>query len=249
MPTVIDTILKALSDVIPERVTAGHKGEMSGIAIYGRDEQRGRPFICLNIFGGGFGAKAKGDGMSGVVSIAQGAVQNAPVEVQEAYYPLIIEAHRLRQDSGGAGEHRGGLGAQLVIGSDQDIFMNLSFVRTKLAPWGLHGGLDALPMDAVLETREGEKRPATVIDKQLIRPGDRVVISGGGGGGYGDPLDRPLAQVALDVADGYVSSQAARTLYGVVLADDGEADVAASEALRAEMREGRKAKRRQRATA
>ena len=217
LPTVIDTILRALSDVIPDRIPAGHKGDMSGVALYGRDERRGRPFICLNIFGGGFGAKPHADGESGVVSICQGAVQNAPVEVQEAYYPLIIEAHRLRMDSGGAGEHRGGLGAELVYASDQDFFMNTHLQRTKMAPWGLHGGKDAAPMGAVFVDAQGAESSAVSLDKQVVRPGEKVIVRAGGGGGVGDPRNRSADRVRQDVVEGAVSLERAKVDYGVVI--------------------------------
>jgi N-methylhydantoinase B len=217
LPTVIETILRALADVLPDRIPAGHKGDMSGIAMYGYDGRRKRPFICLNIFGGGFGAKPHADGESGVVSICQGAVQNAPVEVQEAYYPLVIEAHRLRTDSGGAGKYRGGLGTEIVVASDQDFFMNTHLQRTKLAPWGLHGGRDALPMDAVFVRADGHETSAVSLDKQLVGPGEKVIVRAGGGGGYGNPLERPAEKVLQDVRAGYVSLEAAEILYGVVI--------------------------------
>lgn len=217
MPTVIDTIIRALVDVLPERVPAGHKGDMSGIAMYGRDEVRKRQFICLNILGGGFGAKPHADGENAVVSICQGAVQNAPVEVQEAYYPLLIEAHRLRTDSGGAGRYRGGLGVELVISSHQDFFMNTHFQRTKMPPWGLHGGHDALPMNALVQTGAGEELSGTSLDRQRLQPGDKVIVLTGGGGGYGPPFERPAEDVRRDVAEGSVSLKAAADLYGVVL--------------------------------
>jgi N-methylhydantoinase B len=215
LPTVIETILRALSDVVPDRIPAGHKGDMSGLALYGEDAERKRRFICLNIFGGGFGAKPHADGESGVVSICQGAVQNAPVEVQEAYYPLIIETHRLRPDSGGAGKHRGGLGVEIAISSDQDFFANTHLQRTKLAPWGLHGGKDGLPMDAVLVHRDGHETSAVGLDKQLVRPGEKLIVRGGGGGGFGSPLERPMELVHCDVTRGAVSPERARIDYGV----------------------------------
>jgi N-methylhydantoinase B len=236
MPTVIDTILRALSDVLPGRIPAGHKGDMSGIAIYGRDEGRGRNFICLNIFGGGFGAKQGGDGVSGVVSVCQGAVHNAPVEVQEAYYPLVIEAHRLRQDSGGAGRQRGGLGVELIYTSPQDFHMNTHLQRTKLAPWGLHGGGDALAMDAVVEKAEGTSLPGVALDGYRVQPGDRVIVRSGGGGGYGPARERAAELVQRDVVEGLVSFDAARRQYGVVLdAQTHAIDHAATAALRARM--------------
>lgn len=236
LPTVIETILRALADVLPERIPAGHKGDMSGIAMYGYDERRKRPFICLNIFGGGFGAKPHADGESGVVSICQGAVQNAPVEVQEAYYPLVIEAHRLRTDSGGAGKYRGGMGTEIVVTSDQDFFMNTHLQRTKLAPWGLHGGKDGRPMDAVFVHDDGHETSAVSLDKQLVLPGEKVVVRAGGGGGYGNPLERPAEKVLQDVRDGSVSPEAAETHYGVVIdASRRSVDATRTSALRRKM--------------
>lgn len=239
LPTVIDTILKALADVMPHAITAAHKGDMGGIAMFGNDEQRKRRFICLNIFGGGFGARPNGDGLDAVVSITQGNVRNAPVEVQEAYYPLRIETHRLRPDSCGAGEHRGGLGVEIVMKSDQDFFMNTHFQRTRLAPWGLRGGKSALAMEAEIVRADGRHESGNVLDGMRIAPGDRMIVRSAGGGGYGDPLDREPGKVAGDVLDGIVSVESARRDYGVVLAADGKgADLAATTAERARLRGG-----------
>jgi N-methylhydantoinase B len=237
LPTVIETILKALAEVLPGRIPAGHKGDMSGIAMYGRDGSRNRNFICLNIFGGGFGAKPHADGESGVVSICQGAVHNAPVEVQEAYYPLIVESHRLIPDSGGAGKYRGGLGAEVVMTSDQDFFMNTHLQRTIMPPWGLHGGKEAMPMGAVFVGKDGSERSAVALDKQIVKPGEKVVVRAGGGGGYGDPLERPAEKVREDVARNAVSLARAASDYGVVIKPETlELDMAATEALRKKMR-------------
>lgn len=228
LPTVIDTILKALADVLPHAITAAHKGDMGGIAMFGFDEARRRRFICLNIFGGGFGARPNGDGLDAVVSVTQGNVRNAPVEVQEAYYPLEIETHRLRPDSGGAGRHRGGLGVEIVMKSEQGFFMNTHFQRTKLAPWGLAGGKDALPMEAEILRADGTREPGNVLDGMRIAPGDRMIVRSAGGGGHGDPLERAPEKVARDVADGIVGPEAALRDYGVVLTASGEPDLAAT---------------------
>lgn len=237
LPTVIDTILKALSDVLPNAVTAAHKGDMGGLAMFGRDHKRNRPFICLNIFGGGFGARPNGDGLDAVVSVTQGNVRNAPVEVQEAYYPLQIETHRLRPDSGGAGKYRGGLGVEIVMKSDQDFFMNTHFQRTKLAPWGLHGGKDALPMEAEIVRKGGTSLAGNILDGMRIEPGDRMIVRSAGGGGFGDPLERDPKLVLEDVIEGNVSIDAAQRDYGVIVkADLSGIDVGATESERAKAR-------------
>ena len=237
MPTIIDTTLKAMADVLPDRIPAGHKGDMAGLALFGEDKARnGRRFVCTNIFGGGFGAKSSGDGVSAVVSLCQGGVHNAPVEVQEAYYPVFIEAHRMRIDSGGAGKFRGGLGVELVISSKQDFFANTHLQRTKLPPWGLHGGKDALAMGGEVITTDGKRIPGARLDNARVAPGDKLTVLAGGGGGWGPAWERPAERVRLDVIEGLVSLEAARRDYGVALDPKTYAiDAAATSKLRAEM--------------
>lgn len=234
LPTVIDTILKALADVLPNSITAAHKGDMGGLAMFGFDEAHKRRFICLNIFGGGFGARPNGDGLDAVVSVTQGNVRNAPVEVQEAYYPLQIETHRLRPDSGGAGQYRGGLGVEIVMKSDQDFFMNTHFQRTKLPPWGLKGGFDGAPMSAEIIRADGTAELGNILDSMRIAPGDRMIVRSAGGGGHGNPLDRDAYAVAQDVRNGVVSREAAEQAYGVVFLNDlDELDIEATKSERA----------------
>ena len=114
LPTVIDLILKALAPAMPDKVAAGHKGDMGGYAFFGTDPRTGRRFLCQTIMGGGWGGRPHEDGENATVSMCQGDVQNAPVELQEIYYPVVIERQRLREGSGGAGKFRGGLGIEVV---------------------------------------------------------------------------------------------------------------------------------------
>ncbi|MDP6805331.1 MAG: hydantoinase B/oxoprolinase family protein [Rhodospirillales bacterium] len=217
LPTVIDTILRALAPALPERITAGHKGDMSGYALYGHDAERGRPFINMNIFGGGWGAKPHGDGESAVVSVCQGNVRNAPVEVQEAYYPVFIEHHELRTDSGGPGRERGGLGVELAVRGKQDLFFNSQFQRTRMPPWGLAGGHEAAPNEAFVVEQDGGKRNVVQVSDHRVSPSELVVMRTGGGGGFGAPHERAADRVAEDVRRGYVSVEAAKAAYGVVV--------------------------------
>ena len=113
LPTVIDTILKALAPVLPEQIPAGHKGDMGGCSISGYKPD-GRRFLLMNIFGGGWGGRPHEDGESASVSICQGDVRNAPIELQEIQYPFLIERCALRPDSGRAGYYRGGLGIEMI---------------------------------------------------------------------------------------------------------------------------------------
>src|SRR5262249_13747403 len=113
LPTVIDTILKALAPALPERIPAAHKGDMGGCSI-GGFRADGRRFLLMNIFGGGWGGRPHEDGESASMSICQGDVRSAPIERPEIQYPFLIERFALRADSGGAAHHRGGLRACLT---------------------------------------------------------------------------------------------------------------------------------------
>jgi N-methylhydantoinase B len=113
LPTVIDTLLRALAPVLPGVIPAAHKGDMGGCSFYGLREGSGERYVLMNIFGGGWGGRHHADGESAAVSICQGDVRNTPVELQEIHYPFLLEYHRLRPDSGGPGRFRGGFGVEL----------------------------------------------------------------------------------------------------------------------------------------
>jgi len=232
LPTVIDTILLALAPAMPDRIPAGHKGDMSGYAIFGQDPRRGHPFICLNIFGGGWGGQKEHDGVSAAVSICQGDVHNGPIEVQEAYYPIIVDKHALWEESCGSGEHRGGLGLEIVVRSENDMFLNTQCQRTVMPPWGILGGGNGKPNDAYIVGLDGAQRKAAAVNRHPIKAGERIVMKAGGGGGWGDPLKRDPALVASDVRQGYISAARARDDYKVVVDTDGLLDTAATDMLR-----------------
>jgi len=235
--TVIDTVFKALSDAIPERVIAGHHADLCVSLVHGIDPKDGKFFLAhMGPLGGGWGAKLSEDGVSATVCINDGDTHNSPREQLEAKYPLLIERYALIQDSGGPGRHRGGLGCETVIRALTDVTMNASIDRAHCLPWGLHGGLEGAG-NQVLLRREGKWEDERVNAKVLtaqIRKGDAYVLRSGGGGGFGSPLDRPPELVREDVLQGYVSLAAARDYYAVVLdAESLEIDAAATEKERA----------------
>jgi N-methylhydantoinase B len=213
LPTVIDTILKALAPALPDRIPAAHKGDMGGCSI-GGFRPDGRRFLLMNIFGGGWGGRPHEDGESASVSICQGDVRSAPVELQEIQYPFLIERFELRTDSGGAGEHRGGLGVELTYRALQKAVTNVNCERTKDPPWGLHGGKPGAVNEAVLIRRDGSEQKLLKATGVPMEPGDRLTFRTAGGGGFGDPAARDPAAVADDIASGYVSAAAALRDYG-----------------------------------
>jgi len=214
LPTVIDTILKALAPAVPDLIPAAHKGDMGGCSFFGVREDHSR-FLLLNIFGGGWGGRPHGDGASASMSVCQGDVRNTPVELQEIKYPFLIRRCALRPDSGGAGQYRGGFGIDLTYEALQDCRGNINFDRTLTPPWGLNGGHPAAVSMALITRTDGttEKvRKATNIE---FRKGDIVSYLTAGGGGYGDPALRDPEALRRDLEDGVVTPEAARRDYGI----------------------------------
>ncbi len=216
LPTVIDTILKALAPAIPHMIPAAHKGDMGGCSFYGFNEDGSR-FLLMNIFGGGWGGRPHEDGESASVSICQGDVRNSPIELQEIKYPMVIEEFGLLPDSGGAGEHRGGLGVVLTYRCLQKCKVNINLERTLNAPWGLHGGKDGKVNTAVIHRVDGRKQDVKKGTELDLDAGDRVTFETAGGGGYGDPAKRNRDELREDVVSGLVSPEAAAKLYGIEL--------------------------------
>ncbi len=214
LPTVIDTILKALASAVPDMVPAAHKGDMGGCSFFGFYEDRSR-FLLMNIFGGGWGGRPDGDGESASVSVCQGDVRNTPVELQEIKYPFIIEEHALRPDSGGAGKYRGGLGVALTYRCLRHCKGNINFDRTLTPPWGLHGGRPGAVNTAIIQRADGRSETVQKATEIEFAPGDRVTFLTAGGGGYGDPRERARSDVERDLAEGLISPEAATRDYGV----------------------------------
>ncbi len=229
--TTVDAILSAMSDAMPERIPAGHHGIYGTHTITGVDERDGSPFICLDAMSGGWGAFWNKDGPGPFRSLTHGDVSEIPVEMQEALYPYRIEAKYLRQDSGGIGRHRGGIGITKVYHFLQPmVFMN-KIDRRGCPPWGIKGGGAGRSPDGEIVRSTGSR---DVLQKGRfdMQTGDKVTISSGGGGGYGDPAERDAEAVARDVRLGYVSVDAAKHDYLAAVSPDGTLDPAETARLR-----------------
>ncbi|MDQ0864474.1 hydantoinase B/oxoprolinase family protein [Arthrobacter globiformis] len=206
---IVDLIHGALATAVPRRVTAASNGANTGVHFSGRNSRTGREFVYLETIGGGCGARATKDGMDGV-QVHMTNTSNLPVESLETEYPLVIDAYELIQNSGGGGEHRGGLGIRRAVRvEDPDIHFWLDTSRQKSRPWGLDGGLAGEGARAVLS--EGA-RPINH-GYTVLQTGDRVSIETAGAGGYGAPELRPVDEVARDLAEGKISEAFAREVY------------------------------------
>jgi N-methylhydantoinase B len=219
LPTVLDTIFRALAPALPERVPAAHKGDMGGYAIFGNNPKTGRRYVCQNIIGGGWGGRPFEDGASASVSMCQGDVKNTPIELQELYYPLLYERHTFRTDSGGAGKYRGGVGVEVTVKALENCFLSRNTDRIKCPPWGLLGGAQGAVNETIIQRNGNTEVLPGKFSHLLVRRGESVTFLTAGGGGYGDPSMRDTASVNRDVELGYVSKQQASESYRMAVTD------------------------------
>ncbi len=216
-PTILDTIFRALADAIPQRIPAATRGDARGVGVTGYDASKGKFFHISPPHVGGHGARPIADGPAPKCAIQQGDEHAVPIELCETKYPIIFESLRLRRDSGGAGKFRGGLGIESVSSLEIEGRLRNMMIRSKCSPWGVLGGKDGAPNEAFVIRPDGTEEVLPRVTDFPIPPGQKVRLLTGGGGGYGNPLDRDEEQVLQDVLDGYVSLQAAEEKYGVVI--------------------------------
>src|SRR6266403_1444653 len=235
--TIVDTIFKALAPAIPARVIAGHHADLLASSFHGINTRTSEFFIgSFGPLGGGWGAKMTEDGVSATVCINDGDTHNSPNEQAEFKFPIVVERYALVPDSGGAGRHRGGLGVERVVRARIPMTMNTQVERAHCKPWGLDSGLEGTGNQVALRQGGDWKTvfPNAKVLVAQLKPGDAFKIRSGGGGGYGNPLARPVEQVREDVRQGYVTVKSAAELYGVVLDPETfEVDVLATQKLRA----------------
>jgi len=215
----VDVLMKAFSQILPGRVPAAGLGTMNNITIGGALPDGG-PWTFYETIGGGSGGRPTGDGVDGV-HVNMTNTMNTPIEALEAYLPLEFLAYRLRMDSGGPGRHRGGCGIERtwVLTSDKAV-LSVMAERNKIPPWGLQGGKPGATGAYELRRASGEKMRLPSKSTVEIHRGDSMIIMTPGGGGFGDPLTRPIEKVVADVAGGLVSPESAEADYGVVVDPD-----------------------------
>jgi N-methylhydantoinase B len=241
---VILRLLGVLAGVIAKAVDGNMPADQETIRYVGFHgvDASGTPYLMREILGGGSGGRYYADGEDTIHVVPDSS--NVPTEVTESRFPFRIERLGLAVDSGGAGRYRGGLGYQkhyrMLVDAD---FMCIAD-RSILSCWGVKGGKAGKPFQVTIDPGgPNEREVEGLVDAAPVRAGEIIRVRTTGGGGWGDPLDRPVAEVARDVRWGKVSVAGARDDYGVVLDRDSDGDVAvdgpATDELRAGMRRDR----------
>jgi N-methylhydantoinase B/oxoprolinase/acetone carboxylase alpha subunit len=238
-----DVMLGCLAKAVPGRIPAEGAACLWGAQLRGgpsvaagaptQSNRIGEPFEVMFFNSGGSGGRPFADGMN--ATAFPSGVRALPAEVVETVAPVVIWKKELRADSAGAGRHRGGLGQTVEVGTvDGAPFAFFAmFDRVKSKPRGRRGGADGT--SGRVETASGATFRAMGL--QTVPADERLRLSLPGGAGWGDPLDRPPAHVAADVADGLIAHEAAERDYGVVLAANGAADEPATAKLRQQRRQ------------
>lgn len=205
--------------------------------FYAGTDKKGEWFQLFQIGFGGIPGRPMGDGPDGH-SLWPGFT-NVPNEFLERYFPLVIERYETVPDSGGAGLHRGGNGIIMTYRFLEPGVIAIHDDRWFVPPWGVNGGKPGARARKILEKPDGSQ---TIVGNKVedvhVEAGDVLHFITWGGGGWGDPLERAPELVGKEIRQGLVTPEGARA-YGVVADAEGLVDIAATEALRAEIRAAR----------
>ena len=214
----IDLLIKALSPVLPDKTAGAHYGDSMVITLAGSDPRNDDQFyLMIEPTTGGWGASQGNDGASSLINNVNGSFKDLPVEVFETKYPLEIVAYGIREDSGGAGKYRGGNGTYRHYRVLADSELYLWFERSVTPAWGLFGGEDGAKPLVTVTLPDGTQSAYLKVNGVSVPKGTEIRSLTGGGGGYGNAIERDPEQVRNDVIEKYVSVDHARSAYGVAL--------------------------------
>jgi N-methylhydantoinase B len=211
---VADMVMAAMFAICPRNVMAASQGTSAVATFGGLDPRTGESYVSYESLKGGFGARPVKDGINAVASTVSN-MMNTPIEMLEMSFPLRVEEYVLISDSGGAGTWRGGLGARRVwrvLGHEAQAAVCCE--RSLVPPFGLAGGGPGGAMRLWLELPDGSKRPLNSKGAFAIPADGRLAMEAPGSGGYGPPAARDPALLREDLADGYVTPDAASRDYG-----------------------------------
>jgi N-methylhydantoinase B len=241
METLADAVRQALEQAAPDRVTASW-GHASGINIAGHDPRNNNDeyvtMVLASIISGA-GANKAMDGWPACGPLCCfGALMSGDIELLEYSYPILIHRYSLMTDSGGAGEFRGGSGTRIEIEPLNHDMTVVGFGEGRQLPTSGAAGATNVLLEPKLgrlihRKADGEEQHFIYNAQITAQPGERVINVNPGGGGYGNPLRRPVASVLNDVRNGLVSVEGALLEYGVVIDGNGQIDDAATQARRA----------------
>ena len=211
------TVNRALSKFNPSRAVASPGLGLGAIAV-GYDQNRsGRKAVQYELFSTAQGGRSIADGSSGTVGFLN-QTPNTPIEVIETEFPVRVKRFEWIEDSSGAGKFRGGLGnrKEYELLGEATVTLRLGH-QFDYGGWGVFGGKEPARVKAFLNPRTNHARALRPLETIRMTPGESFLVEMPGGGGYGDPHERPAERVLEDVLNGYVSVEVAERDYGVAV--------------------------------
>lgn len=235
MTKITEAMLRAMSEVVPERVVAGSHGQACTNSFSGLNPETGKRFQYIEIQGGGAGARPMKDGPDGQ-DLHLGRFMNTPVEAAELENPVTIERYQFIPDSGGPGKFRGGLSLRRDIRFHTDVTWARYSDRQKFRPQGLFGGMEGTVGRLLLNPGADRETACRSKGVDTIQAGDVLSIQLPGSGGYGPPGERDPEKVRWDVINGKVTRESAERDYKVILTDGMQVDVQGTNSLRKDLK-------------
>lgn len=220
MGRVIDVVFGAMSKAIPDKAPAAFFGTIGVVAISGTHPRNGGYFVGVFPYPGGYGATKASDGLVNGTP-PQSMANFMSIEMSEHRFPIRFDYYRMRENSGGAGWHRGGCGTEYGFTAWADCNVSAIGDRVDYAPFGIVGGGPAAPnkVEFVTDGKSWIPELRSKQNKVEFVAGDAIRAASPGGGGFGNALERNLTAVELDLNRGYISRLTAEQQYGVVIAE------------------------------
>jgi len=220
MGRVIDVVFGAMSKALPDKSPAAFFGTIGVVAISGTHPKSHNYYVGVFPYPGGYGASKASDGLINGTP-PQSMANFMSLEMSEHRFPLRFDHYRIREDSGGAGQHRGGCGTEYGFTAWSDLTISVLGDRVDHAPFGICGGGSAASnkVEFVSGGKTWKPELRSKIEKEPLGVGDAIRAASPGGGGYGRAFDRELADVERDLNCGYISREVAESVYGVVIAE------------------------------
>lgn len=212
-------VLAALGRINPERAIAPSGLGCGGASIGYSKSRSGKPAVLYELMVTSLGGTTRHDGSS-IVHPMSHFTPSTPVEILEMEYPVRVKRFDIRQDSAGAGCFRGGIGYIREYEVLQDCMLTVRSSNHRNPAWGVHGGQSPLPSRVMLNPDGPSPEQLGPIVTRQLKKGDVLRFEQSGGGGYGDPGKRSEGEVLSDVRDGYVSIEAARSVYGRTIKEE-----------------------------
>ena len=226
---VADTLMRALAGAVPRQVSAG-VGNLKVIAYSGLRE--GGHWVHMDIHEGSYGGRYGKDGMD-TVDTLYANTRNNPIEDIESHLPLRVLRYELRNGQAAPGQWRGGIGSVREVEFLEDGSFSIEGDGHMFAPWGFMGGAEGQTSALRFEPKAGGSASLpSMMPNKPAKAGDRLILTGTCGGGYGDPFKRAPEAVLSDVLDGFVTLASTKADYGVALTPEKTIDQVATTALR-----------------